>query len=100
MKALNMNIGQLSAIMDMLMEPLGEYAPIKHIMLVDYSENGVDYNQDVLVMQPRTVSIDDVVRRVLSDMSKPGRVIHCIHEMDEETVTVHYISPALAATLR
>ena len=84
---------QAAAFFDDLMSPLGDYAPKKRILVVDFKgPNGLDYNQSFIAWQPRGMDNDALIRSVRQEIEKAGNVVSCISEIVTNAVIIQYIS--------
>lgn len=86
------NAARLEAVIDKVTEPLGDQAPKKHNLCVDYKENGADRNMTFTIWLPPAAPDAEVVKLIFELMKAPGRIIIGITEQLHGGYYVYYLN--------
>ena len=66
----------LSEFMNALFEPLGDYAPVMHTLIIDYKdENGEDAHGEFFPMVPPGMTMEATAQMIVEDMARHGRKV-------------------------
>ena len=68
--------------MEILFEPLGDYAPKLHAIVVDYQDrSGHDCFQELRPFIPQNMSITDAAKHIKDEMEQNGNIVSYIWEI-------------------
>ena len=66
-------LSDFDKVMSCLLEPLGDYAPKRRYLLLDYNDSsGADLHHEALQYVPRGVTDRDLVRLFWEDLARQG----------------------------
>lgn len=89
------NISDAERVIDAVCAPLGDYAPRKRRMIVDYKNSkGEDYNEELIGWHIEGVTDEALVEQVRADLKRRGYEVTAILELCEnEKGNVLYLAP-------
>ena len=81
--------------MSCLLEPLGDYAPKRRYLLLDYKDSsGADLHHEALPYVPRGVTDRDLVRLFREDLARQGYRLSSICEpLEDGGIAILYAAP-------
>lgn len=87
---------------DMVYSRLGEHAPRKRLLHVDYKERGQDMNRSHVIWQPVGVSDEEMISHLMRVYKEQGCIVSAIIEVDDECqmMGVHYVRPGFTEECR
>ena len=86
-------LSDFDKVMSCLLEPLGDYAPKRRYLLLDYNDSsGADLHHEALQYVPRGVTDRDLVRLFWEDLARQGWLLSGIAEYK-----LDYVTPGLIA---
>lgn len=96
MEKFDNNLLYQSEIMDTLLSPFGENAPKKILLVVDYQENRVNKNVDLVLYQYKGTEINAIICNLILEYAEGGKIITSIIEVDNNgsPMTHLYIAPS------
>ena len=78
-------LSDFDKVMSCLLEPLGDYAPKRRYLLLDYNDSsGADLHHEALQYVPRGVTDRDLVRLFWEDLARQGYRLSSICEPQED----------------
>ena len=74
-------LSDFDKVMSCLLEPLGDYAPKRRYLLLDYKDSsGKDFHHEALQYVPRGVTDRNLVRLFREDLARQGYRLNSIYE--------------------
>ena len=88
-------LSDFDKVMSCLLEPLGDYAPKRRYLLLDYNDSsGADLHHEALQYVPRGVTDRDLVRLFWEDLARQGYRLSSICEPQEDGgIAILYAAP-------
>lgn len=76
------SFSRVNQMMDMLFEPLGDYAPRRRQLLVDYKDrSGMDFHQDLVTWHNRRATDEALVQSVREALAGKGHTLTALWEI-------------------
>ena len=94
-------LSDFDKVMSCLLEPLGDYAPKRRYLLLDYNDSsGADLHHEARLYVPRGVTDRDLVRLFWEDLARQGYRLSSICEPQEDGgIAILYAAPGLLCLL-
>ena len=89
------HLSDFDILMNCLLEPLGDYAPKRRYLLLDYKDSsGADIHHAALQYVPRGVTDRDLVRLFREDLARQGYRLSSICEpLEDGGIAILYAAP-------
>ena len=89
------HLSDFDKLMNCLLEPLGDYAPKRRYLLLDYKDpSGKDFHHEALQYVPRGVADRDLVRLFREDLARQGYRLSSICEpLEDGGIAILYAAP-------